>query len=871
MKHIGNFIKTHFWEIMLVIGLLTISGVAHGYNMFNYPYYESDEGTYMAQAWAVAELGKLAPYTYWYDHAPAGWFLIAGWLKLTGGLFTFGFSLNSGRVLMLVLHVASTLLLYLVARKLTKSQMVGWLAGLMFSLSPLALYFQRRVLLDNIMIFWVFLSLFFVLYSKQKLRWIIASALSFGIAVLSKESAIFFLPFFVVLVFTWLQKSNRLFGVFQWLAVSVSVISLYFLYSFLKGELFPSGTLLGGTNEHVSLLGTLDFQANRGNVSILNPGSSFWEMAGNWKNDDPTFLMIGAATTIVTLLFAIKSKAARIIGGLAISYWAFLLRGGLVLEFYIIPLIPLVSLTTAYVAYATYRFLWKYIWPAPLKIFALLPILVNVSIIGIMLFDYSTHVRTGFNIYTANETKAQIDAVNWILSRKLPTQFYAIDNYAYLDLNLRNNGNFKNAEYYWKVDGDKDIKEKILHSDPNNIDYILFTPLIGGDLGTGEIPMIGTALSQSNPITSFAGDGWYVQIWAVKNSKRIFTSTWETYKKAFIRPEGNTIDPASNQTTSEGQSYAMLRAVWMNDQKQFDTSWNWTKNNLQQSNKLFAWKYGTKNGKQAVLDKNSATDADEDIALALAFAGKRWNNDHYLTASREIIEAIWANDIKTIGNKPYVVAGNWAKDKDVAIINPSYLSPASYRVFAEIDKKHPWNQVVDSSYVALTACSESKLDKDKSVGLPPDWCAINASGKVVPSPEEGLGSTAYSYDAFRTSWRIALDYQWFDDERAKKYLENQDFLQKEWNKQNKLVVGYTHDGKPWENYESAGAYAANLASLSVTDPKAAKTIYQEKVLKKLYEDAKESYWEDPKSYYTQNWAWFGSALYTNQLINLWNK
>lgn len=867
MNKLTNFIKNHIWEIVLVIGLLVVSGVSHGYNMFGYPYYESDEGTYMAQGWAVAELGKLAPYTYWYDHAPAGWFLIALWLKLTGGLFTFGFSINSGRVLMLVLHVATTLLMYLVARKVTKSKIVGVLAGLMFSLSPLALYFQRRVLLDNIMIFWVFLSLFFVLYSKQKLRWIIASAISFGIAVLSKESAIFFLPFFVVLTYTWLQKSNRLFGVFQWVTISASIISLYFLYSLLKGELFPSGTFLGGATEHVSLLGTLDFQANRGNVSILNPGSSFWEMAGNWKNDDPTFLIMGAITTFITLLYAIKSKAARIIGGLALSYWAFMLRGGLVLEFYIIPLIPLVSLTTAYVSYATYRFFWKNIWPSPLKVFALLPILVNLFVIGVMLFDYSTHVRSGYNIYTANETKAQRAAVDWILSRKLPTQFYAIDNYAYLDLNLRNDGNFKNAEYYWKVDGDKDIKEKVLHSDPNNIDYILFTPLIGGDLGTGELPMIGTALSQSNPITSFTGDGWYVQIWAVKNSKRIFTSTWESYKNAFIKPAGQTIDPASNQTTSEGQSYAMLRAVWMNDQKQFDTSWNWTKENLQQKNNLFAWKYS--NGR--VIDKNSASDADEDIALALAFAGKRWNNEQYLTASREIIEAIWANEIKTIGNKPYIVAGNWAKNKDVAIINPSYLSPASYRVFAEIDTKHPWNKVVDSSYSALAACSEANLDKKSSVGLAPDWCAINTSGKAIPSPEEGLGSTAYSYDAFRTSWRIALDYQWFDEPRAKRYLEDQDFLRNEWKKNKKLFVGYTHDGKPWEKYESAGAYAANLANFVVTDPKAAKEIYEQKVLNKLYEDAKESYWEDPKSYYTQNWAWFGSALYTNQLVNLWEK
>jgi endoglucanase len=825
----------------------------------------------MSQAWAVIAKGKLAPYTYWYDHAPVGWFLIALWLKLTGGVFTFGFSLNSGRVLMLILHVASTFLLYLIGKKVTGSKIVGIFAGLMFSLSPLAIYFQRRVLLDNIMVFWLFLSLVFLLYGKQKLRWVIASAISFGIAVLSKESAIFFLPFFVILNFTYLHKSNRMFGVFKWVAIAMGIVSLYFLYSLLNGELFPSGTLLGGPNEHVSLMGTLKYQASRGNISIFNPNSSFWKMAKTWENDDPLLLLIGAITTFATLLLAIKSKAARIIGGFALSYWFFLIRGGLVLEFYIIPLIPLISLTTAYITYITYKILWKHL-PSILKVVSFIPISLNIWMIGMMFFDYSTNVRGEHNIYTSNNTAEQVAAVDWILTQKLPTQFYAIDNYAYLDLNLKNNGNFKNAEYYWKVDGDKDIKEKILKNDFNNIDYVLFTPLIGGDLGTGEIPMVGKALAQSNPITSFTGDGWYVQIWAVKNSRRILVSTWESYKKNFITPKGNTIDPTSNKTTSEGQSYALLRSVWMNDKTQFDASWKWTKDNLQQSNKLFGWQWGEKkDGSYGLLDKGSAADADEDIALALAFAGKRWNNPEYIAESKEIISAIWRNEVMIMKNKPYLVVGNWAKEKEFALINPSYLSPASYRIFSQIDNSHPWQQLVTSSYEVLASCTQNKLDKSTSVGLPPDWCAINKNGSIIPSPEKGLNSTAYSYDAFRSPWRIALDYQWNKEPRAKTWLTKNDFLRKEWEAKHKLLVGYAHDGKPWENYESAGAYAANLASFVITDKTNAKKIYEEKVLKKLFEDKNSSYWEDPKSYYTQNWAWFGTALYNNDLINLWRE
>ena len=57
-------------------GLLLLSlvsgAVTHGVNMFRYPLYITDEGIYVQQAWSVVREGTLSPYTYFYDHAPAG-------------------------------------------------------------------------------------------------------------------------------------------------------------------------------------------------------------------------------------------------------------------------------------------------------------------------------------------------------------------------------------------------------------------------------------------------------------------------------------------------------------------------------------------------------------------------------------------------------------------------------------------------------------------------------------------------------------------------------------------------------------------------------------------------------------------------------
>jgi len=61
----------------------------------------------------------------------------------------------------------------------------------------------------------------------------------------------------------------------------------------------------------------------------------------------------------------------------------------------------------------------------------------------------------------------------------------------------------------------------------------------------------------------------------------LLAAAWSGYKDRFIQPDGRVIDLQRDQvTTSEGQSYAMLRAVWMNDRPTFDMTWRWTQDNL---------------------------------------------------------------------------------------------------------------------------------------------------------------------------------------------------------------------------------------------------------------------------------------------------
>src|SRR3954451_6446989 len=146
---------------LVVIVTLLIAAISHGYNVFSYPLYITDEGIYIQQAWSVLREARLSPYTYFYDHAPAGWLLIAAWVTVLPAQFqTFGSAIDTGRALMLVVHLINTFLVFGITAHLTGSRLGAVLAAFLFSLSPLAIFYQRQVLLDNVMVMWVLVALY---------------------------------------------------------------------------------------------------------------------------------------------------------------------------------------------------------------------------------------------------------------------------------------------------------------------------------------------------------------------------------------------------------------------------------------------------------------------------------------------------------------------------------------------------------------------------------------------------------------------------------------------------------------------------------------------------------------------------------------
>ncbi|MDD5456097.1 MAG: glycosyl hydrolase family 8 [Candidatus Margulisbacteria bacterium] len=370
---------------------------------------------------------------------------------------------------------------------------------------------------------------------------------------------------------------------------------------------------------------------------------------------------------------------------------------------------------------------------------------------------------------------------------------------------------------------------------------------------------------------------------------------------------------------SESSSYALLRAVIIKDKKTFDKVWNWTKNNLQHSqinwvyywkdlnspkngwktpdelgierDNLFAWRWtptiSPRNNKNKSEDGivyyrwqqpteehnpndpwrdgwDAASDADQDIALALIFADALWGSKKgdrvydYAENARLVLKDIWNKETYINKEHRYMAGGN-----NIKSVEPGYLSPFSYRIFDDFDPEHNWMDLVDSSYrifdKSSTAVLSDWIDKTGEVhnqnpykkktpyraNLLPDWVSLSKTGDVTNGVERE--EPEFGTDAFRGLWRAAVDYDWNKDRRAAEYLRQHspngpyDFLNfrmhdkhgdwaktKNYDESRHLASVYWHDGdyclyesnyEPPANalnrLEDANDYRANCAQYAV--------------------------------------------------------
>jgi endoglucanase len=233
-------------------------------------------------------------------------------------------------------------------------------------------------------------------------------------------------------------------------------------------------------------------------------------------------------------------------------------------------------------------------------------------------------------------------------------------------------------------------------------------------------------------------------------SARDWLSLWKRYSAGFLDNQIRVIDhDASDRTTSEGQAYAMFFSLVANDRPRFDALLHWAETNLASGDlttHLPAWSWGKgSSGKWAVLDSNSAADADVWMAYTLLEAGKAWGDAHYTSLGTSLARRIAAEEVVQIPvlGTMLLPGARGFQHGDVYRLNPSYLPLQLFTRLGNELPDGPWQQIAGQIPELIRSSS--------SHGFAADWVEFKSgAGFVHRSPG--------SYDAIRVYlWAGMLD------------------------------------------------------------------------------------------------------------------
>ncbi|WP_413205663.1 glycosyl hydrolase family 8 [Rhodospirillum sp. A1_3_36] len=288
-------------------------------------------------------------------------------------------------------------------------------------------------------------------------------------------------------------------------------------------------------------------------------------------------------------------------------------------------------------------------------------------------------------------------------------------------------------------------------------------------------------------------------------------------------------------TVSEAHGYGMLITVLMADKDPkahalFDDMVRFFRDHPAASGPgLMAWNQvlGCDDASGRVNGATTASDGDLDIAMALLLADKTWGSKgaiSYKTEAKTVLAAILAREVAA--EDRYMLLGDWAKAPDpenpdrAITTRTSDFMPGHFTAFARTTGETRWYDLRDQSYALL---EQLRHRWARDTGLVPDFIIARLEG---PEPAarnvlEGEGDGAFSWNAARVPWRIAMDAVLYGNQRARAALLPMiAWIRKDTGDDpSQINAGYWLSGAPMADQgEDQMAFLAPMAVAAMVDP-----------------------------------------------------
>jgi 4-amino-4-deoxy-L-arabinose transferase-like glycosyltransferase len=467
----------------LALGLpLVLVIAATAWNLQGWPgRVDEDEGTYVAEAWAIVYEHHLAPYTYWYDHPPLGWAQLAAYSWLTDGFARYSTAVEVGREFMLAVTGASSVLIYVLGRRLGFRPAAAGLTVALFGLSPLAIYYHRMVSLDNIGTLWLIAAMVAATSRRRNLASAFWAGAFSAVAVLSKETIAILLPVVFWLIWQQAQAYTRKWHLMIYTVTVALFTSFYPLFAVLRGELFPGAG-------HVSLLWAVWWQllGRAGSGFLFTRGTVANGLLTLWLETDRWLLLSGLALAPPALFVR---RLRPLAFGLLLQA-AMALTDGYLPFFYVTAMLPFAALLVGGMADT----LWNPVRSDLLE-WGRRFLVVTAGVAALLLVAPawgSALIRQA----ALNGAAGSQQATAWVERHVPKHDVVVVDDYMWLDLKRAG----MNPLWEQKMGSDVESQGE-LPDGWRSVGYVVVTGQIMETVGT--LPILKQAIEHSVPVVGF--------------------------------------------------------------------------------------------------------------------------------------------------------------------------------------------------------------------------------------------------------------------------------------------------------------------------------------------------------------------------------